>query len=195
MRIAIYSGSFNPIHNGHLAIAEAALKEDYDEVWLVVSPQNPHKKREELWPFEDRLKMVELAVQYQPKIRVDDCENHLPIPSYTIRTLEFLQKKWPKHQFSLLIGGDNLQKFQLWKEYQRIIELFGLVVYPRYTTSANPFENHPNVRAINAPLLDISSSEIRKRISEGLSVTGLVPTEVEKFIRQKLKTATPKSDF
>jgi len=195
MKIAIYSGSFNPIHNGHLAIAEAALEEGFDEVWLVVSPQNPHKKSEELWPFEKRLKMVELAVQHHPNIKANDCERNLPLPSYTIRTLEFLQNKWPLHQFSLLIGGDNLQKFQWWMEYQRIVDLFGLVVYPRSTTSENPFKNHPNVRSLKAPLLNISSSEIRKRISEGKSVAGLVPAEVEKFILQKLKTDSLTSDF
>ncbi|MCL6103013.1 MAG: adenylyltransferase/cytidyltransferase family protein, partial [Bacteroidetes bacterium] len=91
MKIAIYSGSFNPIHNGHLAVAEAALADGFDEVWLVVSPHNPHKIETDLWSFEDRLKMVELALSKVSKVKVSDCENNLPRPSYTINTLEFLK--------------------------------------------------------------------------------------------------------
>lgn len=187
MRIAIYSGSFNPVHNGHVAIAEAALKDGFDEVWMVVSPQNPHKKREELWPFEARLKMVNLAFQDRPRIKANDCEVNLPLPSYTIRTLGYLQNSWPQHQFSLLIGGDNLQNFKLWKEYQRIIDQFGLVVYPRSINTVNPFENHPNVRTLHAPLLDISSSEIRERLSANQSIGDLVPKEIEEYLLQNLK--------
>jgi len=195
MKIAIYSGSFNPVHNGHLAVAKAALNEGSDEVWLLVSPQNPHKTTEELWPFGDRLKMVELAIANQPKMRANDCENNLPRPSYTINTLEYLQQTYPHHQFRLLIGGDNLLKFHLWKDYRRILDLFGLIVYPRSTTSSHEYDNHPNVTHIQAPLLDISSSEIRKRVSAHLTIQGLVSSEVEKYILQELKTDHFKSDF
>ena len=195
MKIAIYSGSFNPIHNGHLAVAEAALAEGFDEVWLVVSPQNPHKIETDLWPFEDRLKMVELALSKVSKVKVSDCENNLPRPSYTINTLEFLKKTYPQHQFRLLIGEDNLLKFHLWKDYRRIIDSFGLVVYPRSYGQKIYFENHPNIQRIKAPLLEISSSEIRKRLEANQSVQGLVSTEVEKYLLQKLKNDRSGSDF
>jgi len=187
MNIAIYSGSFNPIHKGHIAVAEAALANGFDEVWLVVSPQNPHKNEEELWPFETRLKMVELAIANHPGLKASDCENFLPRPSYTINTLIFLQNRHPSYSFRLLIGGDNLRKFQSWKEHQRIVDEFGLVVYPRSGSSFNFNEYHTNVSSIAAPLLNISSSEIRKRLGKNESVSGLVSTEVEKFILQNIK--------
>ncbi len=195
MKIAIYSGSFNPIHNGHIAVAKAALAEGADEIWLVVSPQNPHKKEDMLWPYEARLRMVELGVLDQPKMKANECENKLPRPSYTINTLEFLQKSYPRHQFSLLIGEDNLLKFHLWKAYRQIIETFGLIVYPRSSGHTDKFENHPNVHRIKAPLLEISSSEIRKRLSENQSIRDLVPMEVERFILQNFKTGHSKSVF
>lgn len=195
MKIAIYSGSFNPVHNGHLAVAEAALADGFDEVWLVVSPQNPHKNETDLWPFEERLKMVELALSKVPKVKVSDCENNLPRPSYTVNTLDFLQKTYPQHQFKLLIGEDNLLKFHLWKDYRRIIDSFGLVIYPRSSDQKIFFEQHPNIQRIKAPLLEISSSDIRKRLAESQSVQGLVSTEVEKYLLQKLKTDRSGSDF
>ena len=195
MKIAIYSGSFNPIHNGHLAVAEAALAGWAEEVWLVVSPQNPLKKEGELWPFEDRLKMVELALSHASKLKASDCENHLPRPSYTINTLDFLQKTYPQHQFRLLIGGDNLSAFHRWKDYRRIIESFGLIVYPRSSGLADSTEKHPNIDEIKGPLLAISSSEIRKSLSDNQSIHGLVPTKVENFILQKLKNDHSTSVF
>jgi len=195
MKIAIYSGSFNPIHNGHLAVARAALAEGYDEVWMVVSPQNPHKNKEELWPFEERMKMVKLCLANEEHIKVSDCENTLPRPSYTINTLEYLSKQHPEHRFSLLIGGDNLQKFHLWKDYQKIIDSFGLIVYPRASGQANHFGNQPNIHIISAPLLNISSSDIKKLLTENQSIHGLVSTEVEKFILQKLRTTRSEPEF
>ncbi len=195
MKIAIYSGSFNPIHNGHLAIAEAALAEGYDEVWLVVSPHNPHKKEVELWPFEDRMKMAELAIRNLSNVKVSDCENNLPRPSYTINTLRFLQNSYPQNQFRLLIGGDNMLTFHLWKSHRQIIESFGLVVYPRSGEDTDQFGNHPNIHRINAPLLDISSSGIRERLAENQSIHGLVSTEVENYILQKLRNDHSKSVF
>jgi nicotinate-nucleotide adenylyltransferase len=195
MKIALYSGSFNPIHNGHIAVAEAALANGFDEVWLVVSPQNPHKNEEELWAFETRLKMVELAIANHPGLKASDCENFLPRPSYTINTLKYLQKNHPSYSFRLLIGGDNLLKFQSWKEHQRIVDEFGLIVYPRSGSSFNFYAHHPNVSSISAPLLNISSSEIRKRLGKNESVSGLVSTEVEKFILQNIKNDRSNSVF
>lgn len=187
MKIAVYSGSFNPVHNGHLAVANATLAVGFDEVWMVISPQNPHKNEEELWPFEDRLKMVELAILNHPQLKASDCENYLPRPSYSIHTLKYLKKNYPQHQFRLLIGEDNLLNFYQWKDYQQIIGTFGLIVYPRESGPVHPFEHSPDIFRISAPMLNFSSSEIRKRVAENKSVSGLVPTEVEDYIFQNLK--------
>jgi nicotinate-nucleotide adenylyltransferase len=195
MKIAIYSGSFNPIHNGHIAVAQAVLDDGYDEVWLVVSPQNPHKNDDVLWPFEERLKMVEMALTDKNDMKACDCENHLPRPSYTINTLEFLKETHPQHQFMLLIGGDNLIKFHLWKDYNRILESFGLIVYPRSSGEYHEMGNHPNIHTIKAPLLEISSTNIRQRLALNQSIHGLVSTEVENYILQKLKNDQSNSVF
>ena len=195
MKIVIYSGSFNPVHNGHLAVAQAALAEGNDEVWMLVSPQNPHKNEAELWPFEQRMEMVEIAIANFPRIKASDCENYLPRPSYTIHTLEFLQQSFPQHNFRLLIGGDNLLKFHLWKDYLRIVETYGLLIYPRSGMPVHELELHPNVGRINAPLLDISSSEIRKKITKNQSIANLVPPDIERYILQKLKDDRSKSVF
>lgn len=195
MKIAVYSGSFNPVHNGHLSVAKATLAEGFDEVWMVISPQNPHKNEEELWPFEDRMKMVELAIMNQPQLRASDCENYLPRPSYTIHTLKYLKENYPQHQFRLLMGEDNLLNFHQWKDYQQIIDTFGLIVYPRSSTSGNHLDPLPNISIIKAPLLNISSSEIRKRLAENQSVSRLVPAEVEAYILQKLRSGPSSSVF
>jgi nicotinate-nucleotide adenylyltransferase len=195
MQIAVYSGSFNPVHNGHIAIAKAALNEGYDEVWLIVSPKNPHKKERDLWPFEDRIYMAELAVADQPRIKVSDCENLLPRPSYTINTLEFLQKSWPENKFRLLIGEDNLVNFHLWKNYRLILESFGLIVYPRASQPLRQVGFDQYISKMKAPLLDVSSSEIRKRLTDNASIHNLVPHSVEKYILEKLRKGNPDSGF
>ncbi len=193
MKIAIYAGSFNPVHNGHLAVAEAALAEGFDEVWLVVSPQNPHKSEAELWPFDERYEMVVLATSGYRCIKPNDCEKNLPMPSYTIHTLEFLQKSYPQHHFSLLIGEDNLINFHLWKEHGRIIELFGLVVYPRSPSTLSTDENLSNLTRMKAPLINVSSSEIRNKLLKHESIKGMVPEAVESFIFLKLTNDPSKS--
>lgn len=195
MRIAIYTGSFNPIHNGHLAVAQAALSEGFEEVWLLVSPRNPHKNERDLWPFDLRMELVNRAIQSNSKLKSSDCETKLPRPSYTINTLQYLKSTYPQHEFQLLIGGDNLLKFRLWKDYNQIINLFGLIVYPRSSGMNTPFDPHSNIRYIKAPLLEISSSEIRARLLEDQSIHGLVPDEVEKYLSQKLKDDHSKSVF
>ena len=142
MQIAIFSGSFNPIHNGHLAIAREVLAQDAaDELWFLVSPQNPLKKNLHLLPETDRLKMVELAIEDEKGMKASDFEFHLPRPTFTINTLEKLRKNFPEHQFRLLIGGDNLVIFHKWFEYKRIIDEFGLIVYPRPILIPKAFPN------------------------------------------------------
>jgi nicotinate-nucleotide adenylyltransferase len=185
MRIAIFSGSFNPIHNGHLAIAREVLAQDAaDELWLLVSPQNPLKKNTDLIDEKQRLKMVELAIENEQGMQASDFEFHLPRPSYTIRTLESLRITHPHHQFLLLIGGDNLAIIHKWFEYQRIITEFGLIVYPRPGFQKNSDSQFPNTTFISAPLIDISATEIREKLKKGESITDLVPEKVVIYLQK-----------
>ena len=184
MRIAIFSGSFNPIHNGHLAIAREVLKQGaVDELWFLVSPRNPLKKSDDLMAEGDRLKMVELAIENEKSMVASDFEFHLPRPSYTIRTLENLRNAYPQHQFTLLIGSDNLAIIHKWVEYTRIISEFGLIVYPRPGYIIKEDSLSPNTTLITAPLIDISATEIRNKLKKGETISGLVPVKVNMFLK------------
>ena len=185
MRIAIFSGSFNPIHNGHLAIAREVLAQGAaDELWFLVSPQNPFKKDLDLLPETDRLMMVKLAIENEKGMKASDIEFHLPRPPYTIHTLEKLRENYPEHQFRLLIGGDNLAVFHKWFEYKRIIDEFGLIVYPRPEFDTKSLPGFPNTIIISAPLIDLSATEIRKKLVKGESITDMVPDKVAMFLKQ-----------
>jgi nicotinate-nucleotide adenylyltransferase len=188
MKIAIFSGSFNPIHNGHLAIAREAIAQGAaDELWFLVSPQNPLKKDFDLLPETDRLAMVKLAIENEPGMKASDYEFRLPRPTYTIKTLESLKANYPQHQFKLLIGGDNLAIFHKWFEYQRIIDEFGLIVYPRPGFNTEQLHKFTNTTVITAPLIDLSATEIREKFIKGESITGMVPEKVELFLQQHTK--------
>ncbi len=184
MKIGLFFGSFNPIHIGHLIIANIMQDQtDLDEIWFVVSPQNPFKERKSLLHEFDRLRMVELAIEDNYKFRGSDIEFHMPRPSYTIDTLTYLSERHPNHEFRLVIGGDNLSHFHKWKNSAVILDYYGLYVYPR------PGElkrlDHENVRYIDSPLINISSTFIRKAIKNGHSAKYLLPTLVEDFIKSK----------
>lgn len=184
MKIGLYFGSFNPIHMGHLIIAQSLFQRGgLDQVWFVVSPQNPLKKQESLAHEQDRLRMVELAIDDNYQFRASDVEFRMPRPSYTIDTLAYLSDKYPQHQFSIFLGSDNLSHFHKWKNYQAILENYPILVYPR------PGEvkrlEHPGITYVDAPLLDISATFIRKAIQEGLSVRYLLPEKVEEYILDK----------
>ena len=184
MKIGLYFGSFNPIHVGHLIIAQSLFQQGgLDQVWFVVSPQNPLKKQESLAHEHDRFRMVELAIDDNYQFRASDVEFRMPRPSYTIDTLAYLTDKFPQHQFSIFLGSDNLRHFHKWKNYQAILENYPILVYPR------PGEvkklDHAGVSYIDAPLLDISATFIRKSIQEGLSVRYLLPQKVEEYILDK----------
>ena len=132
MKIGIYSGSFNPIHKGHTALADYLLRNaDLDEIWLVVSPHNPLKDEKTLISDRDRLQMAQLAVEDFPQLKVSDVEFSLPKPSYTFQTLDFLSKKYPENKFSLIIGADNLVVFDKWKNYRYLLDNYRIIVYPR----------------------------------------------------------------
>jgi len=188
MRIAIYSGSFNPVHNGHLAIAKKAVEQaGVDELWFLVSPQNPLKKDCILWPENDRYSMVKIAVEHEPFLKASDYEFQLPRPTFTINTLDSLKSDYPQHDFVLLVGGDNLSIIQRWYKSQRILDDYGLIVYPRPGYSIEKFLDHPNVQIINAPLLQISATDIRRKIMNGEPFEELLPPKVAEYINARIK--------
>jgi len=179
VKIGLYFGSFNPIHSGHLIIANHVLNfTDMDEVWFVISPQNPFKKKSNLLDSFDRLYLVQLAIGDNNRIRPSTIEFDMPIPSYTIDTLAYLKEKHEDYDFTLIMGSDNLVNFHKWKNYDIILKYYNIIVYMRPGYEDVPFLNHPRVKSLDAPLLEISSSFIRKLIKEGKSPQYLVPEKV-----------------
>ncbi len=186
MKIGLFFGSFNPIHVGHLIIANSmAQNTDLHEVWFVVSPQNPFKKNKSLLHEFDRLSMVEKAIADNFKLKVSDVEFNLPKPSYTIDTLSVLAEKYPQHEFVLIMGEDNLVQFENWKNYDKILDYYQLYIYPRPNTPPHLFSNHPKISRVEAPLLDISATFIRNLLKTGKSIRYLVPDEVATYIEWK----------
>lgn len=184
-RTALFFGSFNPIHVGHLIIANTMLqKEDVDEVWLVVSPQNPLKERASLLADHHRLQMAQRAVDDNFGIKVCDIEMHLPIPSYTVVTLAALQEKYPGREFCLVMGSDNLSTFERWRNYQYILDHYHLLVYPRPGSERCPLASHPSVTMVDVPMMDISSSYIRRQIATGHDVRYLLTEPVYKYLTE-----------
>lgn len=186
MKIGLFFGSFNPIHMGHLIIANVmAENADLNKVWLVVSPQNPLKPSKGLLHEFDRYDMVKAAIADNYKLEVSDVEFHLPKPSYTIHTLAHLTEKHPGKEFKLILGEDNLENFTKWKNYEEILRHYGLYVYPRPNVTNSELKRHSNVKMIDAPLLDISATYIRNCIRSNKSIRYLVPDVVEQMIRTK----------
>lgn len=175
-RIGIFGGSFNPIHNGHIALAQAVLRQcALDEVWLMVSPQNPLKQNStDLLDNQLRLQMAEKALEGVEGVKACDYEFRLPKPSYTWNTLQHLSKDYPDYTFSLLIGGDNWAHFTRWRHWKDILRCHQVIVYPR--------EDYPGT--IDVPLLDVSSTEIRQRVREGKSVEGMVPDSIIPLVKK-----------
>ena len=154
MKIGLYFGSFNPVHNGHLQIAETILaKSDLKKIWFVVSPQNPLKKKNDLLNQKDRLQMVKLALKGNKNFSASDVEFHLPVPSYTIDTLSFLAKKFPQHTFSVIIGSDNLSKIHLWKNYETLLNDYEIFVYCRGRINKSKWKNYGNIHFPEVDLL------------------------------------------
>jgi nicotinate-nucleotide adenylyltransferase len=186
MKIGLLFGSFNPIHIGHLILANyMAENTALDRVWFVVSPQNPFKKSASLLHHQDRYDLVYLAIGDNYKLQPSNIEFSLPVPSYTIDTLTYFQEKYPEHEFSLILGQDNLATFHKWKNYERILEYHRLYVYPRSGCSSTELEHHPKVTLTQAPLLDISATFIRDMVRAGKSIGYLVPEAVEEAIKRK----------
>ncbi|RYE90783.1 MAG: nicotinate-nucleotide adenylyltransferase [Cytophagaceae bacterium] len=182
-RVGLLFGSFNPVHTGHLILAEYfATRTDLAEVWLVVSPQSPFKVGEELLPDTARLALLQLAVADNPRLRAEDIELSLPRPSYTIATLDALRARHPSHEFVLLMGGDNLPGLPRWRAADRLLHEFDLYVYPRPGVELPDLAAFPRVRVSKAPLLDVSATFIRTSVQEGQSIRYLVPPAVEQEI-------------
>ena len=182
-RIGIFGGSFNPIHVGHVAIAQAALAQcALDEVWLMVSPQNPLKQETDLLEDTLRFQMAEKALEGIEGVKACDYEFHLPKPSYTWNTLQHLSEDYPDSQFTLLIGGDNWAHFERWCHWKDILRHYDVVVYPR--------DEYPGT--IDVPLLPVSSTDIRERIRKGESIKGMVPAKIEPLVRKYYELRTEK---
>lgn len=182
MRVGLFFGSFNPIHIGHLIIANIAQQTtDLDEVWFIVSPQNPFKQNKSLLHEFDRFDLVQQAIVDDFHFKVSDVEFGMNRPSYTVDTLAVLRDKFD-HEFKLIIGEDNLASFTKWKNHQIILEDFGLIVYPRPNAKKSELIDHPNIQMIEAPKIDISATLIRKMIRDGKSIKYLVPESVERQI-------------
>ena len=193
MKIGLFFGSFNPIHIGHLIIANMMVNiTDLDEVWFVVSPQNPLKINDPtLLPASERLLMVKKVIERNNKLHVTDIEFNMPKPSYTINTLMHLREKYQQHTFFLIIGEDNLNSFGKWKNYDKIIKNFQIYVYPRIVEPIDlPVKATAKAgnllkisfKIIDAPIIDISSNLIRRYIKEGKSIKYLVPDAVENYL-------------
>jgi nicotinate-nucleotide adenylyltransferase len=182
--IGLFFGSFNPVHTGHMVIANyMATQTPLDKVWMVVSPHNPLKKKSSLAPDYDRLHLVNLAIGDNPLLRASDIEFKLPRPSYTIDTLAYLKEKYPNKEFVLIMGGDNLGTLHKWKNYEVLIRDYKIFVYRRPSYEPGELASHPNIQIFDAPLMQISSSYIRQCIANELSVEYLVPDKVFDYLQ------------
>ena len=184
MTIGLYFGTFNPIHVGHLIIANHIVEHtNLDKIWFVVTPHNPLKNKKTLLDNYQRLEMVHMATSPYDKLGVSNIEFGLPQPNYTINTLEHIKEKHPNHTFALIMGEDNLKSLHKWKNYELLLENYEIYVYPRVTKlSDNNLSNHSSIHFVDAPIVEISSTHIRKNIKEGKNVEPLLPHSVWKYI-------------
>lgn len=184
-KIGLYFGTFNPIHVGHLTIANFMVEwSDLDEVWMVVTPHNPHKNKSTLLDNHHRLAMVRIALDDYPNIKASNIEFDLPQPNYTVNTLAHLEEKYPKNNFCLIMGEDNLKSFHKWKNYEVILSGYSIYVYPRISEGKveHQFEGHPSIVKVNAPIMELSSTFIRKGIKEGKNIRPMLPQNVWEYL-------------
>jgi len=186
MKTAIYSGSFNPVHLGHIKLSKYLIDNNIvDEVWFVVSPCNPLKKQQDLLDEYLRLDMLILAIKDQPSFKASDIEFTMPIPSYTIDTLNLLRREYPEREFCLIIGSDNALVFDQWKNYQEILDKYDVLVYPRDGYNFDEVINkYPTMRLLDTPFYQISSTDIRNSIAKNQDVSGWLHPAVLEFIQE-----------
>tara|TARA_R110002072_G_scaffold22615_1_gene79262 strand:+ start:81383 stop:81979 length:597 start_codon:yes stop_codon:yes gene_type:complete len=185
--IGLYFGTFNPIHIGHLNIANYMVEfSDLDEIWMVVTPHNPHKKKKTLLDDIHRLAMVRIALEEYPKLKASNIEFGMEQPNYTVNTLAHLEEKYPENNFCLIMGEDNLKSFHKWKNYQVILERYKIYVYPRISkvTAENQKidASHKAITKVSAPVMELSSTFIRKAIKEGKNIRPMLPEAVWKYL-------------
>ena len=184
-KIGLYFGTFNPIHVGHLAIANHLVENsNLDAVWFVVTPHSPFKKKSTLLDNNHRLEMVYRATESYDKLQPSDIEFKLPQPNYTINTLAHLEEKYPDYQFALIMGEDNLKGFHKWKNYEQILERFSIYVYPRISEGLveTQFSNHSKIIKVEAPIMEISATFIRNSIKDNKNIRPLLPENVWGYI-------------
>lgn len=185
-KVGLFFGTFNPIHIGHLIIANHLVEfSDLDEVWFVITPQSPFKTKQSMLDDHHRYQMVYEAVQEYPKLKPSKIEFDLPQPNYTINTLAHLDEKYGEdHQFALIMGEDNLKSFHKWKNYETILELYAIYVYPRVSegTVDHQFKGHPKITKVDAPIMEISSTFIRKAHKVGKNIRPMLPESVWKYM-------------
>jgi len=186
MKIGLFFGSFNPIHTGHLIIASyMAGYTDLQAVWLIISPQNPLKNKSGLANMYDRLEMARLATEHTSNIKASDIEFKLPVPSFTIDTLTYIKERYPEHEFTLIMGADNLSSLKKWKNYEIILRDYKIAVYPRPGFEQPELASHPSVSITETPVMELSSTFIRNSIKAGKNVQFFVPEKVLDFIQSK----------
>jgi len=182
--ITLYFGSFNPIHQGHLIIAQHAINAGIcDELWFVVSPHNPHKNKVDLAPAEDRFEMCKLAIEDHPFIKVSDVEFHLPTPSFTIQTLDALQGKYPEHNFSIVMGQDSVENLHTWKQYEDILK-YKIFYYPRLSDDTKDIvvDTKKITKISDTPIIELSSTQLRNDIKNNRSIRFRTSDKVIDFI-------------
>ncbi len=184
-KTGLFFGSFNPIHNGHLILANYMAEfTDLDEVWFVVSPQNPLKEKSTLLPELHRLALVRIAIEEQQNLGVTDIEFKMPKPSYTIDTLTWLSEKYENREFVLISGTDIFSSFHKWKNYKEILEFYSIYVYPRPGSGLGDYSNNPKIKLFPAPMMEISSSFIRKGIKAKKNMRYWMPDKVYEYMQE-----------
>jgi nicotinate-nucleotide adenylyltransferase len=184
-KIGLYFGTFNPIHIGHLIIANYMVENsDLDEIWMVVTPHNPFKKKSSLLDNHHRFELVYKATENYPKLKPSDIEFKLPQPNYTTNTLAHISETYQDKEFCLIMGEDNLKSFHKWKNFETILERHHIYVYPRISdgTVATQFDTHPKIHKVDAPIVQISSTLIRNGIRDGKNIKPMLPKEVWSYI-------------
>lgn len=186
MNVGLFFGTFNPIHIGHLAIANHLVEfSDLDAVWLIVTPNSPFKKKSSLLEDHHRYRLAEIATEDYPRLQPSKIEFNLPQPNYTVNTLAYITEKYPQHHFNLIMGEDNLASLHKWKNYEVILENHHIYVYPRIYSGKKPepeIKNHPKIHKVAAPIMEISATFIRNAIAEGKNIRPLLPHNVWKYM-------------